>query len=332
MAGIVVFSRDPGATQRLVALIDALRSDGAAQEPEGLARLRAEAAPHLSVMRVFARLPGETMWSEAGYSPERWSGRDDESAEQLLRDTNAGLLMTGTSDIDEPTDRALWRAARKAGITSHTILDQRVNLAQRFLDADGSVTYPDWIYVRDDVDAQSLCQAGVTAPVRIAGDLHLRRLARRIEAISDEAVLSLRREWGVERGRRVIVFASECGREMAAMGRTTPYDEIDQLERLVAGLEAQRHPAGADARPNEIVLVVRPHPRDAAGKYSAFDGMRPSGLRVCVSAAGTSELAIKASDLIVGMNSSMLHDAAGIGRPVLSLTGAPIGDVPGALR
>ena len=333
MKSLIVFSRDPGATQQLIAILEALAAARAPGDAPGLMAIRAETSAFSGNVRVFARPPGEDLWRSAGYSPTRGSGRDDGAATILLKDADAGALLTGTSDIDEPGDRALWRAAREASIQSHVVLDQRVNLARRFVDADGRVTYPDWVYVTDLSYADALAAAGVPrARIRISGNAHLNRLARRYAALPPEQVAELRIRWGVANGRHVILFASECGREMVKAGRSMPYDEVAVLEDLLTALEANSHPAAAGAGTAAISIVVRPHPRDSVDKYQSYAGRRASGLEVVVSGAGEPVTAMAAADMIVGMNSSLLHEAKAVGCPVMSLTNDPLADEPGATR
>ena len=163
----------------------------------------------------------------------------------LLREHRAGALLTGTSDVDEPTDRALWRAARGLGVTSHVILDQRVNLRQRFLDPDGRLTCPDWVYVSDEAFLRALVQSGLSVDrVRILGDVHLRQVRRKLATISAADVSGLRKAWHIEPDRNVVLFISECAREMAAAGRPAAYDEVQQVEHLISAIEARRTSAG----------------------------------------------------------------------------------------
>ena len=333
MSTAVVFSRDPGATQQLIALLEALRIEPAPDESAGLAAIRAEWCRPIERILIYARPPGAEMWRQAGFTPEHWHGSDDRSAQDLLASAGAHIVLTGTSDIDEPGDRALWRAARAAGIASHVVLDQRVNLAQRFMDASGTTTFPDWIYVSDDDYAAALTAIGMPRDgIRVTGDFHLARESRRFAQLAPAAVSTLRATWDSSKRRQIILFVSECGREMAAAGRPMHSDEVAELEKLLAELENGGHPAIPGVPCDEVCLVVRPHPRDKAGKYDGYLGRRPSGLEMVVSAAGDAVAAIAAADVIVGMNSSLLHEAKALGRPAVSLTGHPLGNATGATR
>jgi len=327
-----VFSRDPAPTERLIAVLDAIRTAPVQGEMAGLASLRSEYEATCCAFEIISRPPGLAMWQQAGFSVRSWDQCDDSAATDLLVTIRASIVMTGTSDVDEPADRALWRAARAAGVASHAVLDQRINLGQRFTDADGAITYPDWIYVSDDEFGTMIAKIGVPANrIRVIGDLHLENLKRRMAGMSEERLSQIRTQWGVPSGRRIVLFASETMREKAVAGYPVPYEEMAELERLLAALDAGGHPAAQGSAPSEICVVVRPHPRDTAGKYDGYAGVSASGLKVVVSSAGGLE-SIKAADIIVGMNSSLLHAAVVSGLAVLSLTGHPLGIEPGATR
>jgi hypothetical protein len=333
LSPLVVFSRDPGPTERLIAVVEALLAPPAGNEAAGLTALRREYANGSGKIDIVARPPAIAMWQAAGFSPVLWDGRDDAAAAHLLAATGAALVLTGTSDVDEPADRALWRAARAANIPSHAVLDQRVNLARRFDEPDGRVSYPDWIYVADENFAAAVSEIGVKLDhIRFLGDLHFERLTRRINALRDADLVQMRTVWGVLSGRKVILFVSEAVREMAAFGCPAPYDEIAELERLVQALEAATLSIAPGIPAGELCLVIRPHPRDREGKYDQYAGVRDSALVVTVSSAGELEAVIKTADFFVGMNSSLLHFAQATGKPALSLTGHPLGLELGATR
>jgi hypothetical protein len=325
VGSLLVFSRDPGATEQLIAVIERIAQPDSPDDSAGIGALRYDVGEAIRDLRICSRPPGESIWRAAGYEPTRWDATDDVSAQRRVAETGAALVLTGTSDIDEPTDRALWRAAAGAGISSHVVFDQMVNLATRLKDSDGRVTFPDWAYVRDAEYAAALAEAGVpSARIRTIGNLHAARLDRRLAKITSADRAALRAEWGAREGCAVVLFVSECAREMASAGRPSPYDELAELENLLGRLRAGDFAALEGATPESICVVIRPHPRDLPGKYDAFIKPAGSGPKVTVSFAGDPVVTLAAADLVVGMNSSLLHDAKALGRPALSLTGHPL--------
>jgi hypothetical protein len=330
LSNALVFSRDPGATQQLIAFLKALAELSGADDAAGLAAMRKEWRACVDRVLVYSRSPGLELWRQAGFSPRPWAGADDQAARALVHESSAKMVVTGTSDIDEPFDRLLWRSARAAGIHSHVVLDQCVNLMQRFVDADGSVTFPDWVYVPNREYADAMADLGMSrSGIRVIGNVYLAHIARRFSELAPAGVTELRTAWDPTGRRQLILFVSECGREMAAAGRPVQHDEIAELESFIDALEAGRHPA-ASASPGDICLVVRPHPRDRVGKYDSYVGSRPSGLTIVASAAGEALSAVAAADMVVGLNSSLLHEATALGRPAMSLTGHPLARIIGS--
>jgi hypothetical protein len=329
---LVVFSRDPGPTERLIAVIERLQMADGRGESDGFRRLRDDFLNTCRDIAIFSRPPGINLWRDAGFSPRMWAGRDDTAALGLLRDRGAAMLMTGTSAADEPTDWALWRAARTIGISSHVVLDQRLALARRFIDMSGQPIYPDFVYVSEADYVAPVMNIGVPRQaIRILGDLHIERLLRLMSAVSDSEVSNLRSKWDVPAGRHVVLFVSENVREMTG-GINPAYDEVEELEGLVEALESRAFPSLAGIDPGGICLVVRPHPRDTPGKYDHYAGDRHSGLKIVITAAGPIQTTLKTADLLVGMNSSLLQFAQMCGRPAVSLTGHPLGYEPSATR
>jgi len=294
----------------------------AADEPSGLSALRKATASTIGNLKIFARAPGENIWRSAGFPVARWVGDDDPAAERLLAETSAGLVLTGTSDLDESGDRAIWRAARRRAIQSHVVLDHPANLAGRFTDGDGSIVWPDFLYVADAVFAGRLAEIGAPLErIRTVGELYHARLLRLANGRKPEEIAALRRIWNAKPSDFVVLFVSECAREMALTGQNVPFDEVDELESLSRRLAGGERPGGPSADTSGLTLVVRPHPRDTVGKYDEVIERYRDKIHIELSGEGSPDLALLAADLVVGMESSLLYEAAALRRPVLSLIG-----------
>jgi hypothetical protein len=111
---------------------------------------------------------------------------------------------------------------------------------------------------------------------------------------------------------------------MSLLGFKTTYSEVEVLDTMLSGLARGELPDGESIDIAQLVVVIRPHPRDVEGKYDGVISKWGSSVRVIVSADGSPDLAILAADLTVGMNSSLLYEAVALGRPALSLTGHDI--------
>ncbi len=241
----------------------------------------------------------------------------ERACEEFFRTHNVVAVVTGTSDLDEDLDRVFWAAARNAGIPTHVFLDHPANLRLRFTESDGSIALPDNLYAPDAGYAALLAESGLGVEVlHVTGPLHADRI-RSKQAAAEANRDAIRRGWGADASDIVVLFASECGREMAKLGRPAPYDELRVLEELGAGL-------ASEPERSRTILVVRPHPRDSAGKYDEWLRCAPTQPRCLVSGIGTSVEAILAADRIVGMDSTMLREARFLGRPATSLVGVDI--------
>ncbi|MBL8833919.1 MAG: hypothetical protein JNL71_16130 [Rhodospirillales bacterium] len=325
MATALFFARDPGPTNQIAAAWH-LCGEAGPLVPEGAEKFRADLAPFAAERLALARGPAVAALARAGIASESVAdafgapgprAAREAAAVSFLRARGVGVVVTGTSDVDEDLDRILWAAARSAGIESHVFLDHPANLAARFRDAGGELLLPDKLYAPDEGYRAALAAASVDFPdLRIVGPIHENRLAAgRTAAFAARG--KLRALWGATDCDHVVLFASECGREMEAVGRKAPYDEIVELTKYTENLAR----SGAGTR---TILVVRPHPRDAAGKYDAWSKAAPAMLRCVVSAAGAPAEAILAADLVVGMDSTMLREARVLGRAHLSVVGATL--------
>jgi len=325
MPSLVVFSRDPGPTNLLLAVIDSLKAPAKPDDASGLSALRSALTGVLDEVHIASRPPGVSTWQSEGYSPSEWSGRDLAAAVALLEERDAGAVLTGTSDVDEASDRHLWQAAKILNLQSHALLDHPAFLALRFTESDGALVWPSYVYVADAPFAERLREIGAPADrIRIIGDLHHMRLRELLKAAQPAAISSLRSRWGAAGHTFVILFVSDCVREMMQAGLHFDYDEVEALNALLSRVASGVLPDGNCVRPGRILIVVRPHPRDQDGKYQSVISKFEDDLRIVISSEGASHLALSAADLIAGMNSSMLYEAIVLGRTTVSLTGHDI--------
>jgi hypothetical protein len=322
---LLVFSRDPGPTNLLVAALEILRKDASSQEPAGLRLLRTATDAAINNLIVASRPPGEEIWSDSGFSPVTWHGKDEPAATRLLEENFAGVLMTGTSDLDEPGDRALWLAARARQIESHALLDHPACLIERFQDSSGKLIWPDWLYVSDDIFRQRLVDAGTPAGrIRLIGEIHHSRILRLAASRPEQEIALIRTKWGARSGLSALLFVSECTSEMALLGYKTNYKEADVLDAMLEQLARGNMPDGRPSDSSKLIVIIRPHPRDTPGKYSEVISKWQKKVQIIVSSEGSPDLAVLAADLTVGMNSSLLYEAVALGRPTVSLTGHKI--------
>jgi hypothetical protein len=301
---LIFLSRDPGGARQMIGLYRVLTE----KPPEfvgdpGLAALR-ERLGDWSDIRVLAREFALAVWRQAGIPAA-------EIDDQLDLDWQASdRLLTATSDFDDDTPQRAWRSARAAGCESHAFVDCEANVANRFRDRAGATSVPDHVYVPN-----ALCLPGLQGIVpderiTLIPDL-IPWLGLRDLAAAALGAERLRRMWQQGADKPILMFVSENVSEMAALGRDSPYSEFDCLDRLLACLRREGDIAGIEHR--DWQLVIRPHPKEASGKFSAYAG------QAVISRDGNSAEAILAADIIVGMRSTLLREAMEAGKPVVSL-------------
>lgn len=327
---ILLFSRDPGATNHLVAFRELVEGG---RERDFVDHGFAEAWTALGLIEgtetkigTFAKAFAHAVWNAAGAAPEDWGAlvpdaladpQRNAAIDRLLQSREITGLVTGADDVDESDTVRLWRAARAARLPVVVLLDHTNNLDLRFSDTDGSLFVPDLVYALNQDSLDELRAVGLPEScLRIARNLHHARL-KRLAGAERTAASRLRESWTEADNERVVLFASENTAEMAALRKTGGWDEFGVLERLVADIASGRSvgPLAPDAGP--VVVVVRPHPRDTAGKYDRFQ--RAADPRVIVSGDGTPAQAAQAADVVVGMDSALLYEARLLGTPAVSV-------------
>jgi hypothetical protein len=312
---VLFFSRDPGATNQLVAVHERLCSSSPSDAKAIVAlRNRLSLSGHDRPQAVIVgKKYALNVWHAAGLQAE---DGDKTTPDELIK-RNISLVVTGTDDIDEPDTVALWKMAQQNNIPVAVFLDNLVNLEARFRTKDGDLITPDFIYALDQQSSLELTAAGMPPTrVQITENLHLERL-KRIANDYQDARKNIRATWQVGDATKVILFASENTTEMAAHGRTPPYDEYAILGALIEDLAQGKTIGDLHSGQDEVTVIIRPHPRDTAGKYDASVSTAVPAVKI--SSAGTPLEAILAADLVVGMDSALLFEAQTLGQPALSL-------------
>ena len=329
---LLMFARDPGNANQIVALGELVCGQiGSAERAEllpGAAKLVEELSSHRTEVNILfaAEGPAVGILDRAGFAaaPDMSFGTDSDIP-ALLTDRNVTTVGTGLSDRDDRTPQALWHAAKFSCTRSVAIADDNTlahpdaagDLAERFTDSTGHRVLPDLVCVVDNESKAALRAIDVPGSrIRILGNLHLRRFRRLAKSVDAQAIAAVRRAWGVSADQRAVMFASEPLSQMHAFGKKRDYDELHALEDACARINrASLLPGILDG--HETVVVVRPHPRDATGKFSSYlDRENP---RVVVLNSGSSVEAILAADVVAGITSMLLVEAAALNKPSISM-------------
>jgi hypothetical protein len=219
-------------------------------------------------------------------------------AAALLERERACGLLSGTS-LEVSDDGAFWQAARDLRIPSVAVLDHWRNYAERFTERTPFDRLPDRICVMDEVARDSLLARGCPPErVIVTGHPHLDS----IEPVSRNERDGIRRELGIELDRPVVLFASE------PKSRTGKRDgEPGEREALATLGETL-----IEAAPGAL-LLVKPHPAEGNVPLPARPEARLVGDL-------TPRNAVAVSDVVAGMTSIILLEAALAGIPAVSMT------------
>lgn len=322
----LMFSRDPGGSNQLIALHALLRQRRDGAGPVGHPALDAllDRLDGCGEPVVYGKDYARDWWRRAGIAVHDWDaeiGGAPAAMVRLFDQLSPTVVVTGTTDIDDDTDCRLWAMARTRGIEAWCLCDHFVNMEARFRLADNSVVHPDKVIAAHGETRRALLAAGVPADRLVdLPDLHLRRIKAIAGSVDGATIGHLRHHWGVADGGTALVFASENAREMAACGRPAAYDELAVIRTLVADLAQGRPPQDLPPLADKVVVVIRPHPRDPDGKYDCIAGA--GSVSVMVSRDGTPLEVVMAADGVVGMDTTMLFEADTLGRPACSVVPA----------
>jgi hypothetical protein len=215
-------------------------------------------------------------------------------AHAYLAEIRPDVLLTGTSRQPlAALDDAWWRAARALGIPSVALLDHWIGYAERFTLSRPFDAMPDIIAVMDDYARDRLVAVGADAArIVVSGQPALDRFVT--TPFPPRA----------PSGERVVLFASEPLEE--DVGGARGYVESDALAILLDAL------GDIPARP-----VIRPHPRESPDRLQRVLERHERAARI--EAGGSAMDAIANADVVVGMTSVLLLEAALAGRHVLSI-------------
>lgn len=308
---LLLFSRDPGSTNRMIAV------DWLAQTPT--ARVHCQLAAHLlfgqtdEVIKthIFAEQFGVKNWQKNNINPAALPTSTG-AIEKLLIDQGVTHVITGLDDIDARTSRLLWQVARSQNIPVYLICDNDENLVMRLFSLEEKPFWPDLILTRHDDGDKELLEAGCPPDIiqQVPDLYHLY-----FQDMAKKSHQDLRDLWQCSQDDQVILFISENAQEMAAHGRPAPFNEYDELDKLLSWLQNGQLPDGTKLQ--NPILIIRPHPREAEGKFDAY--LNQGNIRLFISQDGAPKDAIQSCDYVVGMKSAFLNEAALLHKPVLSL-------------
>lgn len=298
---ILIFVEDPGAANFIAPALDSLTAAGW--------QLDLSAAGLAS-----------TFLSDRGIAANAVPASTDASI--FLKASGANLLMVGTAENPDTFAFPLTQAARKAGVPSIGFVDGPANAQHRFRghDSDPLTHVTDWLILTDE-HAANLFTALHHPRTRMAVTGHPYYDIVRAEAAQ------LRQQSAAEHrektlgkapaDRPVIVFLGEGsdGLGMDIKRRSADYTltgrgTSDRRTEIVL----EEFLDAIDALDSDPYLIFRAHPKDPASGYEAYMDRFDA-----ISEGGRPLQLLFAADLVVGLSTSLLVEAALAGLNTLSI-------------
>ncbi len=300
---ILIFVEDPGAVNFVTPLIAALKRE------------------HLRIVIVAEGLAKDYL-NRSNIAFE--SVDSSVSVHQILDKEQPKLILIGTSENPDSLGLKLIEATRNRGIKSIGLIDARMNAPYRFRGrTEDSLTYaPDYLFVPDDWTKDAFYEIGYPREkIMVTGHPHydyVLEVGRRLS--KEDQVSALRKQIFPAAGneQKIITFISEGSLRtyhrhaqnidvkynFTGWGLSTGRTEII-VEELLDSVKIIR------PRP---YLVLRLHPKDLPDDFSQYAD------RIDYFSRKESPLeVVYASDLVVGMTSMLLCEAALMGKDALSI-------------
>jgi hypothetical protein len=310
---ILIFSHDPGGANTVIPLVVPLLDKGYNVRLYGkevaLERYRQSGVDGINIM---LHLHVVTL----------------ESVEQFLLQESPEFIITGTS-AEDFTERYIWKAAERLGIPSFAILDQWVNYGIRFspwglsnsADYEGNPQHPflpSRIIVMDEFAREEMARRDIIVRDHILplGQPYFETLFIRQKSLPP--VDDLRKRLGIFEDEFVITYVSEplshdYGEE-PDRGEYWGFTERTIFRVLLESLGNIVELSGKKVR-----LIIKLHPRESQDNYDDLIRQQLQGVTVTLDHSGDPLEMIHVSDLVCGMSSMMLIEAAIVGTPILSI-------------
>jgi CDP-Glycerol:Poly(glycerophosphate) glycerophosphotransferase len=309
---VLLFSRDPGGTNAVLPLIEPLRVRGNDVVVYGKdAALSIYHRSNVDCTDIHDAIPSGTV----------------EETEAFVLKLRPDLIVTGTSSEDF-TERHLWKAAEKAGIASFAVLDQWTNYRLRLVpegedSTNGNVNEralvtPSFFFIMDELAKEEMSALGIDRKrLVVTGQPFFDYVRDTGERFAPHEVEELRRELTGNRGGMVFVFASQpitsIHRQNGMAEDHWGYTEQTVLKGLMTCLRKL-----VEDLETRLTLVIRLHPKDKPDAYAeVLSTAQP--VNVIFDRETDSALLLKAADLVIGMFSMVLLEAAILERPFISV-------------
>jgi hypothetical protein len=268
---------------------------------------------HTCEVHVYAYRQALSVFSRRGIGHHALS--EDTSIadlERMLLQTGAEIVLAATSVNGVDLELLCIQAAKRLKVPSLSVLDFWSNYAARFRAHGGDLVVPDCVCVMDRRAATELACAGIPlGQISVSGQPAFDHLQNFKNHSGARARVEVRRELRIPDNQLLLLFVSQpladfYGDNTGGFGHLG-FTEHSTYRLLNCAVESISHEQA-------FTVVIKTHPRERSTNWSLaesktlVDPVPRSTLEFCF-----------AADLVVGMNSVALVEAAIVGRPVLSL-------------
>jgi len=304
---LLIAAHDPGGATALLPVIRTLATQG------------------LVSLRVIGDGPAASLFARAGIEFEHIRGGDGAGellvvARQLLDRERPDLVLVGSSET-YTIERALTEAAARAGVPSAGLLDYWSQYVERFSGEGPGERWrylPDLVLVMDETARDEMVALGVSpGRVAVVGHPHLSTLPRSVAPLPAAARAAFREALGVPSGGHLLTFASETfGWQWDPSYRFQPLSgkterTVVVLEHLLAALTEL-----VEAHQTPLLVVNKLHPKNRPEEFAWLDHL-VLPFPVLTIADADNVILVQASDLVVGMTSMFMLEAACLGTPTV---------------
>ncbi len=238
---------------------------------------------------------------------------------EVLGEIAPEVLVVGTA-WGPSVAKYLLRAAQSLDTPSIAVVDMWSHYKERFIDpVTGELCLPTLVGVMDRLAFEQAVEAGLPeSSLVVVGQPHLEELASVLhgdDLLSEARVL--RRSWLGEFAQaeaiRLVLFASEAfSRDFGSVGPYyRGYTEVDALEGLVRATRILERRSQFRTK-----IIVKLHPEESADKLRIGQTALESDLLLVADQPAWP--CMLAADVVVGMTSMFLLEAAVAGKPTVS--------------
>ncbi len=266
------------------------------------------------------------------YADAHWPAQD---LSQLITEINqqsvADFLKTGQYDLifsgvgsSDLADRLIWRSAQQLQIPTVVILDQWLNYRSRFsLDpaktdpGQADLIIPDKICVMDELAKAEMIREGFDPKILVVtGQPYFETVPVRQLALGEEGKRKTIETLNLSEESFKIIFVSEPIKEFYP-DDYLGYNQLTILKKLIAAVEG----IIKEYQRLKVDLVIKLHPRNNPAIFNDLlaEIKKIDRLKITIDGFLSPDQALAIANLLVGMSSALLIEAAILNKPLVSL-------------